>query len=608
MEHQFQEKPSDLMATHTILSRTMPEIRKIDTLFLRSLVILLLWLASPHLFAGVEAILSQQTTSMDQPVQLRLQIEGDQDLSPDLSVLEKDFEIISRSSQQSVSIINGKMSAQRSLSLTLLPKHTGTLSVPPIPVGNETTNPLTLKVTELPQDDVQQRQKQAWIELSLNKDSAYLEEEVLLTLKLYQAPGIRGETLEPPEASSDDTEMHLINEDRYTSEKEATEYRVLERVYALFPRQTGTLTLSGAKFRGHSGGSRDPLFSLFSNSFTPRQQTERIIRNESNSVSLEILPIPDAFTGKHWLPAKNLQIVETGIDNNAAALLAGKPITRRVMVIADGLMSNHLPAVEQQMPSGIKLYPESPHLDEKPSRSGISSSLQQNLTLIATDAGSYTLPALEIPWWNTETRQQEIARLPAREISFMPNPSVKPPAQNQDLTIVAQTESEAAVEAPATADPQQQAEKDFPWLATLLGLAWIVTVVAWWLSSRSKKAGLKTIETEPTQPLNQQEAMKTVLDQLATAYQKQDSELARMAWLAWAQITWPDNPPNNLTRLAKRCSPDLALAVNALERAIYSPTAQSSWSDYEVLKLIEARQSINPKPMDNECLLVPLNP
>lgn len=586
----------------------MPEIRKIDTLFLRSLVILLLCLASPHLFAGVAAMLSRQTTSIDQPVQLTLQIEGEQELSPDLSGLEKDFEILSRSSQQSISIVNGQMSAQRSLSLTLLPKHTGTLSVPPIPVGNETTNPLTLKVTELPQDDAQQTQKQAWVELSLNKDAAYLEEEVLLTLKLYQAPGVRGEALEPPEASSDDTEMHLINEDRYPSQKDGTEYRVLERVYALFPRQAGTLTLSGAKFRGHSGGSRDPFLSLFSRSFTPRQQTERIIRNESNSVSLEILPIPDTFTGKHWLPAKNLQIVETGIDNNATALLAGKPITRRVMVIADGLMSNHLPAVEQQMPAGIKLYPESPHLDEKPSRSGISSTLQQNLTLIATDAGSYTLPALEIPWWNTETRQQEVARLPAREISFMPNPSVKPPAQEQDLTIVAQTEREAPVEAPTTADPEQQAEEDFPWLATLLGLAWVVTVIAWWISSRRKKAELKTIEAEPTQPVNQQEAMKTVLDQLATAYQKQDSALARSAWLAWAQITWPDNPPNNLARLAKRCNPDLALAVNALERAIYSPTTQSSWSDYEVLKLIEARQTFNPKPLDNECLLVPLNP
>ncbi|MES9833761.1 MAG: BatD family protein [Candidatus Thiodiazotropha sp. DIVDIV] len=566
---------------------------------------MLLSLFTPHLLADVQAILSQQTTGLDQPVQLTLQIKGDQELNPDLTLLEKDFEILNRSSQQSISVINGQMSAKRSLRLTLLPKRAGSLSIPAIPIGNETTSPLTLQVTDQPQDASQKSENLVRIELSLNKDRAYLEEEILLTLKLYQAPGVRGESLETPEASFNDTQISLINEERYSSQKDGIEYRVLERVYALFARQAGKLTLSEAKFRGHSGGNRDPFLSLFSNSFPSQQQTSRIIRGESNSISVEILPIPDSFSGDRWLPAKNLQIVERGIDENEL-VIAGKPITRHVMIVADGILSNQLPTLEQTVPPGIKLYPERPHLNDKTSRSGISSTLQQSLTLIATDAGSYTLPAMEIPWWNTETRKQEIARLPAREISFMPNPSITVSSQNQDLVVQDTPQGDST---PQTVSDPEKTEPESYWLATLLGLAWLLTMFAWWRSSRSKEAVNNEIPPKPAKTDRRKDELKEVVVQLASAYQQQDAVKARTAWLAWAQLTWPDNPPNNLNRLARRCNLELASAVNALERALYSPTSESSWSDHQVEQLIEESNSESPRHVaDKESMLVPLNP
>jgi hypothetical protein len=581
----------------------MPENRSIDTLFIRSLLLLLLLFHATHLMAEVEATLTPQNTSLDQPVRLTLQIEGEQELSPDLSVLEKDFEILGRSTQQSISVINGQMSAKRSLILTLLPNRAGRLTIPPIPVGDEQTRPLTLQVSEQPQEATGENQKQVQIELSLNKQSAYLDEEVLLTLKLYQAPGIRGESLELPETTIDDLQMELIHEDYYSSQKEGTEYRVLERVYALFPQQTGTLTLSKAKFRGHSGGSRDPFLSLFRDPFPSQQQSKRIIRSESNSVSIEILPIPEAFTGDRWLPAKNLQIVESGIDNSAMAL-AGKPLTRRVMVIADGVTSSRLPSLEQEMPAGIKRYPEQPHLNNKPSRSGISSTLQQSFTLIATEAGHYELPALEIPWWNTETQQQEIARLPAREITFTANPSATPAPANQAPTVERQLNDDQSAEP----TDSNGSENEFPWLTTLLGIAWLLTLGAWWKSSRNKSTEKRPETPRPNQPGSGQEALQEIVERLKTAYQTEEHLAARSAWLDWGQLKWPDNPPNNLARLAKRCHPELAMAVNALERAIYSPTAQSDWSRYEIMALIEKPNSATTEAKSKTSMLVPLNP
>jgi hypothetical protein len=582
----------------------MPEFLKFNTPYLARLILFLLCLPINQLHAEVHSRLSQQVTGLDQPVRLTIEVEGEQEMSPDLTPLQQDFEILGRSTQQSISVINGEMNAKRSLVLTLLPLRRGSLTIPAIQVGEETTQPLTLKVEDQPQVEGEEATEQALIELSLNKQSAYLEEQILLTIKLYQAKGVRGESLELPEPSLADTQMNLIHEDRYSNRKDGMDYRVVERVYALFARQTGTLTLADARFRGYSGGSQDPFSAFFGNGFQANQPSRRIIRAESNQVSIEILPIPNKFTGERWLPAKNLQIVENGIDNDMA--LAGSPITRRVMIIADGVMSSHLPSLEQAMPDGLKLYPESPNLNDKPNRSGISSSLQQSLTLIATDPGSYTLPPIEIPWWNTETKQQEVARLPAREISFMPNPAAATLNQPQPSPTTQISETDQSAE--TTATDHKEKPNEFPWLASLFGIAWLVTVTAWWISSRRKQPAKPASSKTPSPQARNQSAMEKVLQQLTAAYQDKDGDAARKAWLSWAQLSWPDNPPNNLSRLAKRCHPELAKAVDALERAIYSPNMESSWSDYEIIKLIEAKSSEQPAEKSKQALLIPLNP
>ncbi|MEN8168061.1 MAG: BatD family protein [Pseudomonadota bacterium] len=105
---------------------------------------LLLWGLPIH--AEVSAKLSHSTTTLDEPVRLKLLIMDESDASPDLSVLTEDFDILGRSQQQSTSIVNGRKSTTLGLILVLLPKKSGTLTVPAIPVGRERTDPLTLEV------------------------------------------------------------------------------------------------------------------------------------------------------------------------------------------------------------------------------------------------------------------------------------------------------------------------------------------------------------------------------------------------------------------------------------------------------------------------------
>ncbi|MCU7909556.1 MAG: BatD family protein [Candidatus Thiodiazotropha sp. (ex Lucinoma aequizonata)] len=92
------------------------------------------------------------------------------------------------------------------------------------------------------------------------------------------------------------------------------------------------------------------------------------------------------------------------------------------------MISSQLPNIEQALPSAIKQYQERPQFNDTPTRTGISGSRQSSLTLIATEPGRYDLPAIEIPWWNTESDRQEVARLPGKLLEILPNHTASSPS------------------------------------------------------------------------------------------------------------------------------------------------------------------------------------
>ncbi len=575
--------------------------------YLIALVLLAIYLPAQ---ANVSARLSSQSVVQGQPVRLMLELASDQSDSPDLSVLETDFEILDRISQQNISYINGKVSASRSLILVLLPKTTGSLTIPPISVGSEQTSPLTLEVTEQAQDQ-DAGSELARVELSLNKSEAYPQEEVLLTLRLIRQAGVRAEHLDDPSASLGDTRIELLDERQYTSEENGEIYQVLERTYALFAYQTGQLEIAPIGFRGRSGGRS--IFSLMDDPFGQVPTAQRFVQVASDPASLEILPIPADFSGAQWLPAKQLLIEETGIDNTKP-IVAGKPITRRIMLIADGLMASQLPAITQEVPTGIKPYEERPQLKDTPRNSGISSSRQSVITLIPTKAGQYTLPAIEIPWWNIESEREEIARLPAIELEVAPAPvsSTQAIPPQQTTTNLAgspadlNTPENMAEEAPPPL-PEKQASN---WLIWFLAAAWLATLAGWLIShwSRGKSMPPEREEKPSDPPISQDESKrKEIIRQIKQAYEAADAPAARELWLQWGQLKWPENPPNNLTRLASRCDDGLSAAILALEKAIYSPAAESSWTNYTLDELDPEQGDLKKPESDREALL-PLNP
>jgi hypothetical protein len=66
---------------------------------------------------------------------------------PDLSPLEQDFAILNRGVSTSRRSINGRTSQRTNLTLTLMPKRSGNLTIPAIRFGDQASQPLTIRVT-----------------------------------------------------------------------------------------------------------------------------------------------------------------------------------------------------------------------------------------------------------------------------------------------------------------------------------------------------------------------------------------------------------------------------------------------------------------------------
>ena len=127
-----------------------------------------------------------------------------------------------------------------------------------------------------------------------------------------------------------------INEAAYETKIKNMSYQVHEVKYAIFPQRSGTLEIPKQTFSALLANRRRSG-SVFDNFGSVRRG--RPISAESKTHSVEVLPKAPAYTGKHWLPAGKISLIESW-SKDLGELKAGEPVTRSVIVEAIGLQGS----------------------------------------------------------------------------------------------------------------------------------------------------------------------------------------------------------------------------------------------------------------------------
>ncbi len=537
------------------------------------LIMILLLLPMASQAAQLKTVTDRTRTSLEESFSLELRATGSVDGEPDLSVLEKDFELLGRSQSSQIQIVNSDISRTTTWNLSLLARSAGKKQIPPICIGNDCSDPVAIEVFPAGQvNNSSNSGSELLLEVSAGPSKLWVQSQLLYKVRLLTRLNFLQASLTEPEPSGVEAVVQKLGEDRnYETERNGLRYQVIERSYAIFPQQSGRLTIPPLRFGAQvaEGGGRG---------YDPFNQRTRQLRKRSEEISVEVLPAKDS-AGRSWLPASDLRLEDDW--QQPPQLTVGEPATRTITLRASGLPAAQLPPLTVVVPDGVRSYPDQPKREDLFNENGVLGSLQQKLALVPTSPGTLLLPEIKVDWWDLQNERWRQAVLPAIELEVLPATNqpvfaAVPPAVQLNDSKTTEEQHMTAPDAPVTVDPGF-----WPWLSLVLGSGWLLTLlllIKGKLASRRKEKGQGQEEVMPS--------LKEAHRELQQAIKSGDQAHVRSALLNWGAALFPDNRPGNLDELAVLCGESLKLQLEAFSRSLYSRTVKP-WDAHELILAVQ---------------------
>jgi len=526
------------------------------------MLLCLLMLLSSQALAGVRAQVDRPAVDLNESFMLEVIVDTNLDLEPDLSVLEEDFYVGQVSQLSNTSIFNGEIRRSRTWTIALMPKRTGVQLIPPIVIGSEQSDPVSIKVN-VP-SNAPPGEADVFVASEIDRSETYVQAQILYRIKVYRAVATRQPSLREPQISGADVLVELAGDEKsYEAVLGGKAYNVVERVIAIYPQESGEISISPARFEARVlRGGRITGRKVF----------------ESDSHTVNVLPIPappDGFANAFWLPARDVHLSEEW-SREPDRIDAGEPVTRRVSISALGQIETQIPAIEPPAIDGLNVYTDKPELSRRIEAEGIRGIRKDQYAMIGVLDGDIELPMVEVPWWDIEAGVWRVASLPPRTITVRGAEPV-PAVQTQPAT-------DAANQADPLPAPVPQLVPDgfWPRASQLLLALWLLTVLAWWWSSRDRRREPR--EPAPPPVYKQQARFVKAARKAASAG---DAAGTRNVLLEWGRLQWPERAPRSIGELADRVSTPLADDLKELSSASYGPVGRE-WDGTSLAKSLRS--------------------
>ena len=574
----------------------------------------------PALAQGINAFVDRDTVAEGETLSLVIEVSGRGPSSdPDWSLLSQDFQVLGTDKSNQVNITNGTMEAKTRWIVTLAPQKTGSLTIPALTVGDQQTQAIVIKVTEAGTASTTGATPDIFIESEVKPDTAYVQQQLTYVLRIYYAVTPHGPQLSDPKAA--DALIERLGDDRqYTTQRGDRRYGVIERQYAIFPQSSGTLSIESPIFSAQVPDTRQQLNNnnffgqggfLGPGSFNSLFQTVRPVQVRGQPFQITVKPRPSNSGGGAWLPAENLTVTESW-SSDPPTFRVGEPVTRTLTLKARGLTGAQLPELPLPSSADLKLYPDRSATDTQANTGVVVGQREQKIALVPMRPGTFQLPEIRIPWWDTQADAPREAIVPAREITVTGVPTQSTPTPQASKTPVVPMEPSAdakpepqktpsstvkAAQSPRLSDTLSSGASYWFWIALALLIAWIATLLLWW-RARSQVRAVSPSADAQEMGLSQREALR----ELKKACQANDAERTKNALLHWARMQWPDHPPRSVLGIAERIDhQDVRHALTAFDRCLYQDGGRS-WDGEafyrdvsDVLQAKAARMKDGPK-------------
>ncbi|GAB3477584.1 BatD family protein [Marinomonas epiphytica] len=568
----------------------------------KGLLLTLLWASSfPVLADQVSATLDKNVSVENEVVQLTLRADftdiGD---GPDLTPLKRDFDILGQSQNSQFSFNLGTSKALSFWVVSLMPKSVGTFEIPPIQIGDQSSNSVRLTVKNSPQLLDSNGNPPAFIRTEVSEIEPYLQQEVILSVKLFSSVALQNANISVP-SHPDLIIERLVDDQMHTETINGTQYQVLTREYLAFPQRSGTLTLAPQSIQA------------MINTRTGR----RMIKVQSEPLGMQVLPIPASYPSDNWLPSENL-IINTSLSQSNDQPRIGDTLIWTINIQADGALPEQIPPLSFNSTKAYKLYPKAPRFSSRKTDQGIVGLVSMEIEVVPTAEGELNLPELEVMYWDTEQRTLKTATATTQSINIQALPEAITEAPKTQLSTTPLAPQSRSV-APISLAKEKQASvpvdiKDAKveplkersqWglkqysivgLLVLTSLLILLSLFTW-RRNKNKKDNQDSVPTlqefAPLATHNEESAFQNLID---CCHQNNLPEL-RSHLLEWARHRWGDAQIQTIEDI-KRLSSSVTFTQLLMEADLmmYSNNQDTQWQGAPLAQALTELMTGEEKP------------
>lgn len=519
----------------------------------------------------------RRTVAMKESFTLTIEVPGSGATNqPDLSVIEEHFSVVRGAKNTEIKVVDGETRARTQFFYTLTPKRPGKLAIPAFTIGEKTTLPISINVTEAAIVAADAHAPDLFLEAALTDTHPLVQSQVTYTMRLFHAIDIREGILSEPELR-DAVVLRLGDDVQYEVDRYERRYQVVERHYAVFPEVSGQMMIPSPIFSGQlpqqrelsalddsfgqrGGSSGNPFGSFF--------HSTRPVKISGPELQIHVQPVPPGYNRQTWLPAAALEIEETW-TTRPLTFKVGEPTTRTLTVRGRAVTAAHLPEISVKSTETMKVYADRPLTRTSSKGKFVVGERKVKFALVPTEPGPLTLPPVVVEWWDTTTETLRRTKISARDITVLSSDAFDSSAQGivpRDTTGKGQKELYR----------YSQHSLVWPFIVMALSVIWLITFIAW---RRARKQG------RTQSKLDSEQVGISIIStpDLHRACIGNNAPDAKEALIHWASQRWKDQSPRTLMAVA--CcvnSPKTTIALMELDRVLYD-SDDSIWTSGEQL-------------------------
>ncbi len=257
----------------------------------------------------------------------------------------------------------------------------------------------------------QKKPASIWATAHFNKKEVMVGEPLVVTITVYTSTWFT----QPPIFSEIQVAGTLMMKlQQRSGAKSVTigrnQYPAIEQRFVVYPATIGENIL--------------PSFEVITNC-PPEGDFKGIERTvETKERKFTVLPPPEGIDTSQWLSAYSLTLSETW-DRPLKDLKAGDILERRIRVQAGGALSALIPPADIGNIDFGSIYPKKPILGNVQNKGSFTGSRTEIITYLIEKDGNFTIPGIEVPWFNLRTKTLEKQTLEPITIEVATNPDLE---------------------------------------------------------------------------------------------------------------------------------------------------------------------------------------